>query len=193
MKKTISTLIVLFVIGFYLYTTLSKSNNPAPSVSPTPSTAISSIQSSGPCHAIQVNAKDPEAFLPDSNCTPGVVNPLVTQANLSQTVCKSGYTTTIRPPQSYTAPLKLKQIQEYGYSDTNPHDFEEDHFISLELGGSPKDPKNLWPEPGRSYNEKDKVENYLHKQLCSGQITLIQAQSAIKTNWYKVYISITSQ
>src|SRR5487761_240637 len=98
MKKTISTLIVLFVIGFYLYTTLSKSNNPASSVSPSPSAAQLSTKSFGPCHAIQVNTKDPEAFLPDSNCTLGVVNPKVPQANLYQTVCKSGYATTIRPP-----------------------------------------------------------------------------------------------
>jgi hypothetical protein len=28
----------------------------------------------------------------------------------------------------------------------NPKDYEEDHLISLELGGAPRDPKNLWPQ-----------------------------------------------
>jgi len=69
-------------------------------------------------------------------------------------------------------------------------DYEEDHFISLELGGSPTDPKNLWPEPHPSTNEKDLVENYLHSQVCSGKLTLNQAQREITKNWYVVYQQI---
>ncbi|MBV9707100.1 MAG: hypothetical protein JO125_06805, partial [Chloroflexi bacterium] len=117
----------------------------------------------------------------------GVTNPDVTQSNIDSTICVSGYTKTIRPPASYTDQLKLQQIQQYGYSDTNPRDYEEDHFISLEIGGNPTDPKNLWPEPHPSTNEKDKVENYLHDQVCSGAISLKEAQIEIATNWLAVY------
>ena len=68
-------------------------------------------------------------------------------------------------------------------------------MISLELGGSPTDPQNLWPEPyindvdGQNLgaHEKDKVENYLHSQVCSGAMTLVEAQTEIKTNWVAVY------
>ena len=66
-------------------------------------------------------------------------------------------------------------------------------MIPLELGGNPKDPRNLWPEPydpsipdgGARY--KDKVENYLHIQVCAGNLTLDQAQQEIVNDWYRVY------
>lgn len=121
--------------------------------------------------------------LPDPFCTPGAVNPAVTQANIQQTICVQGYTSIIRPPVSYTNPLKIQQIAAYGYADTNIHDYEEDHLISLELGGAPADPKNLWPEPGASPNAKDSIENLCHKKVCNGEITLALAQQQIASNW----------
>lgn len=136
------------------------------------------INTSIECHA--------NGTLPDSACTPGVADPRVTQANIQQTICVSGYTKTVRPPASYTNQLKVEQIKLYGYSDTNIKDYEEDHLISLELGGSPSDAQNLWPEAGASPNAKDQVENRLHKEVCNGQITLIQAQHEIATDWTKV-------
>lgn len=124
-----------------------------------------------------------QGALPDPNCTPGSTNQEVTQANIQQTICVRGYTKTIRPPASYTDQLKIQQIAQYGYSDTNSRDYEEDHLISLELGGAPSDPKNLWPEPGRSPNPKDKIENLCHEKVCSGQLSLSDAQHQIATNW----------
>jgi hypothetical protein len=149
---------------------------------------VSEAQAS--CQAISVDANDPQAYLPDSTCTPGVIDPRVTQETVNTTICVKGYTKTVRPPSSYTTKLKRQQITEYGYSDTNLSNYEEDHFISLELGGSPTDPKNLWPEPHASLNEKDQVENYLHEQICSGHLTLAQAQQAITHNWHDVYLQL---
>jgi hypothetical protein len=133
---------------------------------------------SSPCHA--------RLPFPDPNCTPGVVNPGVTQENIAQTICVPGYTRTIRPPGSYTNALKVRQIVEYGYADTNPADYEEDHFIPLELGGHPTDPRNLWPEPHAAADgsaAKDKVENALHALVCSGTLTLEEAQRRISSDW----------
>ena len=121
--------------------------------------------------------------LPDSSCTPGAIDPRVTQDNIYQTICVKGYTQTVRPPVSYTNKLKMQQIKVYRYTDKNPRNYEEDHLISLELGGNPTDPKNLWPEPGASPNPKDKIENLCHEKVCSGQITLERAQQEIATNW----------
>jgi hypothetical protein len=72
-------------------------------------------------------------------------------------------------------------------------DYEEDHFISLELGGNATDPRNLWPEPyypSPGAREKDVVENYLRKQVCAGAMALEEAQRAITTDWYRVYLQI---
>jgi hypothetical protein len=88
-----------------------------------------------PCHSVN--------DLPDSKCTPGVV-----RTTDVKDICTTK-TGTIRPPASYTSKLKLQQMKGYGFSG-DPSTFEEDHLISLELGGDPKDPKNLWPEPGGS-------------------------------------------
>lgn len=124
--------------------------------------------------------------LPDPHCTPGTTDSRVTQANLSSTICKNGYTGTVRPPVAYTGRLKALQIKQYGYSDTNPRHYEEDHLISLELGGAPSDPRNLWPEFGPSYNGKDRVEGQLHLEVCAGRLPLAKAQHEIATNWTKL-------
>jgi hypothetical protein len=124
--------------------------------------------------------------LPDPYCTPGSYNPNVTQSNIHSTICVSGWTDTVRPPTSYTNPLKAQGIIDYGYSDTNMADYEEDHLVPLELGGAPRDPGNLWPEPRygtKTAYTKDGVETKLKNAICSGQITLSSARSAIRTNW----------
>jgi hypothetical protein len=62
----------------------------------------------------------------------------------------------------------------------------------LELGGS-NDLKNLWPEPAEprpGFHEKDRVENYLHRQVCSGRMSLADAQKQIQTDWLAVYEKI---
>ena len=130
--------------------------------------------------------------LPDPSRTPGAANPAVTQANIQQTICVSGYTATIRPPASYTTGLKRQQlVSGYAYQgDTNTRDYEEDHLISLEVGGSPDSPQNLWPEPyagSDGAKTKDKIENKLHDLVCSGQLSLAAAQHAIATDWWSAY------
>ena len=135
-----------------------------------------------------------QPIYPNPTLTPGAINQDITQDNISQNICnKSWSTKSIRPPVSYTNKLKIEQIKEYGYKDTNVADYEEDHFIPLEIGGNPTSSDNLWPEPYLSPDQqggakqKDKVENFLHQQICSGAMTLKQAQSAIVNDWYAVY------
>jgi len=115
------------------------------------------------------------AVLADPVRTPGVLNPDVTQANIRSTICKRGWTATIRPPVSYTNALKRKQMRQYG--ETGPmSDYQEDHLISLEMGGNPTDPRNLWPEPYPRAAQMDQIENELNSEICDGQLTLAQAQ-----------------
>src|SRR4051794_1537573 len=78
--------------------------------------------------------------------TPGVLNPAVTQASIGATICRHGWTRTVRPPVFYTNGLKRRGLRAYGLTG-GLSNYQEDHLISLELGGSPTDPRNLWPEP----------------------------------------------
>jgi hypothetical protein len=129
---------------------------------------------------------------PDPVCTPGSVDPRVTQDNISTTICVRGYTTTVRPLSTYTHDLKVRQIAEYGYADTSLAAYEEDHLIPLELGGHPSDPRNLWPQPRSGSHpaaKKDVVENSLHSKVCAGIMTLAAAQVAIATNWESISAS----
>ena len=133
------------------------------------------------------------AVLPNPSRTPGATNPQVTQANIDSTICVSGWTSTIRPPSSYTTSLKEQQLASgYAYrGDMNTSDYEEDHLISLEIGGSPTSELNLWPEPyntAHGARVKDQIENKLNALVCNGTITLATAQHAIATNWYQAYL-----
>jgi len=110
--------------------------------------------------------------------TPGVTNPAVTQATIKQTICKRGWTRTIRPPEAFTSQLKLEQMRAYGRTG-QPSDYQEDHLISLELGGNPTDPRNLWPEPRPRADQVDQIENQLNADICSGRITLAEGQRHI--------------
>jgi hypothetical protein len=109
--------------------------------------------------------------------TPGVVNPDVTQATIADTICKHGWTRTIRPPTDYTNGLKLQQMREYGVGGS-PARYQEDHLISLELGGHPTDARNLWPEPYPRAAEMDSIENDLNAKVCSGAMSLDATRNA---------------
>ena len=115
------------------------------------------------------------AILADPVRTPGVLNPDVTQSNIRSTICRSGWTATIRPPVAYTNDLKRKQMRVYGETGALS-DYQEDHLISLELGGNPTDPRNLWPEPYPRASEVDRIENELHRKVCDGSLGLREAQ-----------------
>ena len=120
--------------------------------------------------------------LQDAACTPGAI-----LANATKTdVCTSGYAKSVRNvPQSE----KNQVYAEYGITRHTAGEYEVDHLVSLELGGS-NDISNLWPEaasPKPGFHEKDKVENYLNSQVCSGAISLQEAQIEIATNWLDVY------
>ncbi len=120
--------------------------------------------------------------LPDSACTPGAIFPTATV----QQICGYGYASSVR-----NVPFSEKDqaYAEYGISHHYSGEFEVDHLVALELGGS-NDIANLWPEaasPKPGFHEKDQVENYLHDQVCSGAISLKEAQTEIATNWLAVY------
>jgi hypothetical protein len=115
------------------------------------------------------------AVVADPVLTPGALNPDVTQTTIGRTICVSGWTATVRPPVSYTNALKRRQMRAYGEAGP-PSAYQEDHLISLELGGDPRDPQNLWPEPYPRAAEVDRIENELNAAVCGGRLSLRAAQ-----------------
>lgn len=125
---------------------------------------------------------------PDLNCTPGALNPAVTQASIDSTICRAGWTATVRPPESITEPEKLANMEAYGDGGSGSA-YEYDHDVPLELGGAVNDPRNLWPEPDYStpsafyLNPKDRLERALNRLVCDGRMSLSYAQQAIAADW----------
>jgi hypothetical protein len=114
-----------------------------------------------------------------TNITPpmGALNPNVFQTNLYATVCVPGYSKTIRPPSSWTNSLKRGWTR-------NPELYELDHLVPISLGGSPTSEDNLWLELWPDARRKDKVEQQLHHDLCSGRTSLRAAQQ-VMLNWHR--------
>lgn len=119
--------------------------------------------------------------LPDPRCTPGAIDPAVTQADIHKTICVSGYTKKVRPPSEETDRFKY-DVAYVAYGTPRGEHTELDHLVSLELGGS-NDAANLWPEYPPTPNPKDKVENALHRAVCEGRVSLAAAQRAIASDW----------
>ena len=121
-------------------------------------------------------------IVPNAQKTPGDV--LTTDAKV---ICISGYTKTVRDvPQA----VKEQAYRSYGITSRKPGEYEVDHLISLELGGS-NSIRNLWPESfvtqPLNAHVKDKLENKLHELICSGQLPVQQAQQEIAQDWIAAY------
>jgi hypothetical protein len=175
--------------------------NPVSAATPsqTPSPTASPAATSTATVAPSASTNDQLPGEPDPALTPGTLNPEVTQDTIGNTICVSGWTATVRPPSSYTTKLKVEQIATYGYADTSPASYEEDHLIPLQDGGAPSDPANLWPEPytaflpdGRDVGArvKDTFETALKTAICAGEITLADAQAQIGIHWVHAYYGI---
>jgi hypothetical protein len=130
---------------------------------------------SGPCHALG------NGNPPDPRCTPGGIDPAVTQANIDSTICQSGYTATVRPPEAQTEAFKFNDAYP-AYGIPSGTETELDHLVPLELGGD-NDEANLWPEVPPSPNPKDSVEDALNRAVCDGRVSLASAQIAIAQDW----------
>lgn len=174
-KLSISLVISGVFLTFFLFFLFKSNSRSLPLIfSPTPTISIGSRTKISGCVAIK--------NLPDKACTPGSVIPSVTEKQ----VCVPGYAKSAR---NVSEREKNEVFTEYGIFSHQSGEYEIDHLISLELGGS-NDIANLWPEvanPTPGFHEKDQVENYIHKQVCSGVITLEQAQKDISNNWLVIY------
>ncbi len=153
--------------------------------SPTPGTAPAAIDTAGSAQAVEPSDSALRyPYVPDPALTPGAVLD-VTAAD----ICVPGYSKRVR---NVPAEIKREAYAIYGVRSHEPGEYEIDHLISLELGGS-NSLKNLWPQSFRTHPwnayVKDALENELHRRVCAGTIDLAKAQSAISHDWVSAYRS----
>lgn len=121
------------------------------------------------------------AVRPDPLLTPGIVSD-----GSAEDVCRAGYARQARNvPQSERRAV----FAEYKVVPLLGERFEIDHLVPLELGGA-NSINNLWPQPmagAWTAGEKDRLENALHRDVCTGQTPLGVAQEAIRRDWIGAY------
>ena len=110
----------------------------------------------------------------------GALNPDVTQATIAQTICVPGYTKSVHPAASYTNDVKRMLMERERIGPAVASNFELDHIIPLDKGGAPYDRAN-------GTKRKDRIEVKLQCLVCSGQLTLAEAQHQIATDWHAAY------
>ena len=176
-KRIFFLIFFIIAISFVLFNRSHRENSPNP-ISPQIAPVLEKRTKTSACEV--------QGPLQDKACTPGAIIPTAT----IEEICTQGYAKSVR---NVPVALKHEVYKEYGIAHHSPGEYEVDHLISLELGGS-NDIANLWPEPAEpkpGFHEKDKVENYLHKQVCEGKISLQEAQKEISENWLLIYKQIS--
>lgn len=174
-STTPSPLLISLTPSLSFYQSYTLTIIPNNNVTPTQTLASSPLSHSG-CII--------QGDFPDPTCTPGAIFNVT-----KDQICVSGYSSSVR---NVSETEKEQVYAEYRVTSHTTGQYEIDHFIPLELGGS-NDIINLWPEaasPVPGFHQKDEVENYLHEKVCSGAISLTEAQSLIQTNWLAVYSSM---
>src|SRR5579864_3961904 len=184
MKKYIYSLLLIAALSL----AFSGCSSVTITTSPPGSSTTTTSTGAEPHWGVQTKTSGCQAHngLPDSACTPGALMPGATVDK----ICVSGYASSVR---NVPTSEKDQVYSEYGITSHYTGQYEVDHLVSLELGGS-NDISNLWPEaanPTPGFHQKDKVENYLHDQVCAGKISLQSAQQEISSNWMDVYNTIT--
>lgn len=148
------------------------------------------------CGIVQANTDRPQMHPVNAaidGTKHGARNPAVTQANIDRTICIPNWSDSVRPPTSYTNGLKRKEMLSLNIDWDSRKLFEEDHWISIGIGGDPADPHNLvlmsFLGACNAHN-KDSLEGTLHRMVCAKpkpKITLAQAQYEMKADWVASY------
>jgi hypothetical protein len=117
---------------------------------------------------------------PNLKLTPGVI----ATANIT-TVCTQP-NQNVGPPRSELVLVD----NEYGYKSTiQQHKYVLNYLVPLNLGGSTA-LANVWPAAlrGVGYFQKEKLDHVMHDLVCRRSVTLAQAQSQIKKDWYAAWL-----
>lgn len=126
-------------------------------------------------------------LLAQLNLHPAMPNPARTPGK-TVVISKTALCTTKwgKDVRHVTPKMKATVCAWYGAKNCPGPKWEIDHLVSRELGGA-DDVANLWPQPIAEARLKDRLENALHKEVCTGRIGLPEAQKKIATDWYAAY------
>ena len=97
-----------------------------------------------------------------------------------------------QPKQHISVPFSDQGLvySEYGYTTSaQQHKYSLDFLVPPDLGGSTA-LANVWPAAlrGVGFFQKEQLNHVLHDLVCRRSVTLAQAQSQIKKDWYAAWL-----
>lgn len=162
---------LLAILGLYIFVT-------APSL---PGVERSVVAHVSPAAAGRIASapRTKAPALPDPALTPGAVLDVALDR-----LCAPNY---VRSQHPTSRALKLAIYAAYRIAPDSGR-YEIDHLIPLALGGADI-ASNLWPQRygDGSAAEKDRLEKFLHREVCAGKIPLRVAQAEIAKDWRTTY------
>lgn len=119
----------------------------------------------------------------------------VTQASIVDTICVPGYVDSVLPSFEVQMHQKERLLKQRSIDESFASEYALDHRMPVLLGGSPNSPANLdlrrW-EGRAGQRRKERLAVYLKRCVCTGDITLKQAQSAMAGDWPNRYPNLSS-
>jgi hypothetical protein len=129
-----------------------------------------------------ISANIATATTPDPNHTPGVTIPVTLKE-----VCQQQF---LDEEQTISPQLARQVFREYGIRNPGAGHYEVDYLITPALGGA-EDVRNMWPQPYSTgiWNShvKDALEDHLRQLVCSGEVSLADAQQELSKDWVAAY------
>jgi hypothetical protein len=174
---------ILWIAGCAHAPPTAPGSQSAPVISPAPAVPAPPA-AAAPFRTAAEDSKDGPCIQTTHGCI--ALNPDVDEDTIDRTICKSGYTKSVRPATSYTNGVKKKLMREAGIDAARIGDYELDHIVPLTLGGHPRKLSNLtlqqW-DGEHGAKMKDLLEERLHQIVCHGRLDLTDAQVCIAQDW----------
>lgn len=132
--------------------------------------------------------------LPDDKLTPGAIRNVTAEelcTHSTKEVRHTGLATKLAVYRAY----KIAARNDPSCTGPSHSCFEIDHRVPLEDGGADVK-ENLWPQPYDgpwNAHQKDQLENFVHREICAGRMTVEEGQKIFLGNWienYKLYIGV---
>jgi hypothetical protein len=142
------------------------------------------------CAALGADVVPDTRHAPENSRTPGIINAKVTQGNIQQTICRPSWIKSNLPPVRYLTRVKMRQLKDWHYQDRDPAQYVADHRIPIAVGGHPRAAGNLWPQPQSitwNATAKNKLETYMHGEVCAGRMKLDDARAVFQRDWVDVF------
>ncbi|MFZ0089985.1 MAG: hypothetical protein WAL63_10785 [Solirubrobacteraceae bacterium] len=122
----------------------------------------------------------------DPRCTPGALN-RAALAHPRKTICRRRYLAKLEAPEAGLRRLKIAMMITYGSAGA-PSTYVLGHVVPVQDGGSPADPKNVWPILRYGWGgalTQAVVANAVHALICAGTVTVRHAAQILEGDWLR--------